>query len=220
MTRGRVRRGRQVVVALVAALLGVLAAAPAQAADYRYWSFWERSGSTWTYASQGPGTARPEDGDVQGFRFSVSDDSKDSAEPRGPAGFKDICASTPAEDGRKRVALVIDFGTPKDAPAGETPPAPRMACARVAEDATSADALASVAKPLRYDSRALLCAIDGYPESGCGELVSSDTVTTEAQPKTDEDEEDGGPSLGIVAGIAAIVLLGGAAFWQARRRRG
>ncbi|MEV0256605.1 SCO2322 family protein [Streptomyces sp. NPDC050732] len=221
MTRGLVRRGRLVAGALLGALLGLLLAAPAQAVGYRYWSFWERDGDQWTYASQGPGTARPDDGDVQGFRFSVSDDSKDSARPRGPAGFEDICASTPAEDGRKRVALVIDFGLPKDAPKGETPPAPRTACARVASDATSADALASVAKPLRYDTKALLCAIDGYPKSGCGEQVNG-SVTTEARPKTDSDtaQDDGGPSLGLVAGIAAVALLGGAAIWQARRRRG
>ncbi|MFH8606068.1 SCO2322 family protein [Streptomyces sp. NPDC018029] len=222
MTRGRLRLGAAAGVVL-AALLSLLAGAPAQAAGYRYWSFWERDGDQWTYASQGPGTARPEDGDVQGFRFSVSDDSQDSARPRGPADFEDICASTPAEDGRKRVALVIDFGLPKDAPKGETPPAPRRACARVASDATSADALAAVAKPLRYDTKALLCAIDGYPKSGCGEQVSGDgagrqETTTESKPDTDGD--DGGPSLGLIAGITAVALLGGAGIWQARRRRG
>lgn len=228
MTAGRARRGHRQVVALLAALLctlGVLAAAPAQAAGYRYWSFWERDGDSWTYATQGPGTARPDDGDVQGFRFSVSEGTKDSAKPRGPAEFDDICKSTPAEDGRKRVALVIDFGLPKDAPKGETPPAPRTACAQVGEDATSAEALASVAKPLRYDNRALLCAISGYPKSGCGDQVSGDGTSKKDQNdpagQADGDKaDDGGPSVGLIAGIAAVVVLGGAALWQARRRRG
>ncbi|WP_055568102.1 SCO2322 family protein [Streptomyces atriruber] len=225
MTRGRVRRGRVVVGAFLAALLGVLAAAPAQAAGYRYWSFWERDGAQWTYATQGPGTARPDDGDVQGFRFSVSDDSKDSAQPRGPADFADICKDTPAKDGRKRVGLVVDFGTAGDAPDGERPPKPRTACAQVGEDATSAEALAAVAEPLRYDNKALLCAIEDYPKSGCGEQVSGDgdpsgkkSGTTEAQ--ADTDEGDSGPSVGLIAGIAAVALLGGAGIWQARRRRG
>ncbi|WP_055701103.1 MULTISPECIES: SCO2322 family protein [Streptomyces] len=211
-------------MAFLAVLLGVLAAVPAQAAGYRYWSFWDRDGDKWTYASQGPGTARPEDGDVQGFRFSVSEDSKDSAKPRGPADFDAICRSTPAEDGRKRVALVIDFGLPKDAPRGERPPAQQRACAQVAEDATSADALASVAEPLRYDNNALLCAISGYPESGCGEQVSGDSGGREDTAAEEDAEKDGGsdggPSVGLIAGIAAVVVLGGAAFWQARRRRG
>ncbi|KIF03600.1 hypothetical protein PL81_23315, partial [Streptomyces sp. RSD-27] len=72
-----------------------------------------------------------------------------------------------------------DFGMPEDAPAGETPPqdAPRTACAQVAPDATAAEALASVAKPLRYNGAALLCAISGYPKSGCGEPIA------DAEPK-------------------------------------
>src|SRR5690606_20818628 len=116
-------------------------------AGYRYWSFWEQDGTAWTYATQGPSLARPSDGDVHGFRFSVSEDSGDAAKPRGTADFATICAKTPARDGTKRVALVIDFGTPADAPSGETPPAGRTACAQVAEDASTAEALASVAGP-------------------------------------------------------------------------
>lgn len=223
MTRGRARWGRLVTGALLAALLGVLTAAPAQAAGYRYWSFWDLDGSTWAYASQGPSTARPDDGAVQGFRFAVSADSKDAAKPRGAADFDTICAKTPAKDGRKRVALVIDFGTPGDAPDGESPPKARTACARIADDATSADALAAVAKPLRYDSNSLLCAIADYPKSGCGEQVSGngESGDTEKKPTASDGESDsGGPSVGLIAGVAAIALLGGAAVWQARRRRG
>lgn len=159
---------------------------------------------------------------MQGFRFSVSADSKDAAKPRGAADFDTICAKTPAKDDRKRIALVIDFGTPGDAPDGETPPKPRTACARVADDATSADALAAVAKPLRYDSNALLCAIADFPKSGCGEQVSGDGESGKKQDRTasDKDGDSGGPSVGLIAGVAAIALLGGAAVWQARRRRG
>ncbi|MGW6026266.1 SCO2322 family protein [Streptomyces sp. NPDC055099] len=224
MTRGRARWGRLVIGALLTALLGVLTAAPAQAGTgYRYWSFWDRDGSTWVYASQGPSTARPDDGAVQGFRFAVSADSKDAAKPRGAADFDTICAKTPAKDDRKRIALVIDFGTPGDAPDGESPPKARTACARIADDATSADALAAVAKPLRYDSNALLCAIAGYPKSGCGEQVSGNGGSGETEKKpaaSDAESGSGGPSVGLIAGVAAIALLGGAAVWQARRRRG
>ncbi|GAA1905040.1 SCO2322 family protein [Streptomyces durmitorensis] len=229
MTRGRARCGRLVIGALLAALFGVLAAAPAQAAGYRYWSFWDRDGAKWAYASQGPSTAHPDDGAVQGFRFSVSEDSKDAAKPRGAADFDAICAKTPAKDDRKRIALVVDFGTPGDAPDGESPPKPRTACAQVADDATSADALAAVAKPLRYDSNALLCAIADYPKSGCGEQVAGNGQSEKAEKKPtagessesgEEKGDSGGPSVGLIAGVAAIALLGGAAVWQARRRRG
>ncbi|MFB7195392.1 SCO2322 family protein [Streptomyces sp. NPDC056240] len=228
------RRGPAVtVLGLLGVLCALLAGAgQAQATGYRYWSFWDRDGSAWVYASQGPSTARPSDGDVQGFRFSVSEDSQDSAKPRGAASFDSICAATPARGGEKRVALVIDFGTAQDAPSGETPPKPRTACARVADDATSAEALAAVAKPLRYNNQALLCSIAGYPKTGCGEQVSSskDTGSKGAGSKgtgskgTAKDSkaasDGGGPSVGLIAGGAVVVVLGAAAVRQTRRRRG
>ncbi|ULR50288.1 SCO2322 family protein [Streptomyces deccanensis] len=211
----------------------------AHAAAYRYWSFWERDGSAWAYATQGPSTARPTDGAVQGFRFAVSRDSADAIQPRGAADFGSVCGNTAARAGEKRVALVIDFGTAADAPEGETPPAARTACARVPDDATTAEALASVAKPLRYDTNALLCAIGGYPGKGCGEAVDSDAgadVGSGANSGAGSDSdgradapsstagaapEDGqGPSVGLFVGAGVVAVLAAAAVWRARRRRG
>jgi hypothetical protein len=206
----------------------LLGAGSAEAAGYRYWSFWEGNGKNWEYATQGPSLLRPDDGTVQGFRFAVSQDSGDAAQPRRAPDFGAICAGTPAEDGKKRVGLVIDPGTAADAPDGEKPPAPRTACAQVAPDASSAEALAAVAKPLRYDSSAMLCAISGYPESGCGEQVSGgdSSVKPSASSGTADDAGDGsgdgsggGPSVGLLVGAGAVLLLGIAAVVQARRRR-
>ncbi|GGZ40607.1 MULTISPECIES: SCO2322 family protein [Streptomyces] len=212
---------RRVVLLLLAAFALIGTAGQAQAAGYRYWSFWDRDGGTWVYATQGPSLARPSDGDVQGFRFAVSADSQDAARPRGTADFASICAKTPAKEGTKRVALVLDFGTASDAPSGETPPAARTACAQVSPDATTADALAAVADPLRYDNSALLCAIAGYPKSGCGEQVAEQdpTATTTQRPAAGDANDDDGPSVGLYAGIAVVAALAGAATWQARRRR-
>ncbi|MGW7380042.1 SCO2322 family protein [Streptomyces sp. NPDC054794] len=209
---------RRAATLLLAALFLCAAAGQAQAVGYRYWSFWEREGSRWTYATEGPSTARPADGDVQGFRFAVSEDSSDATRPRDTADFGTICAGTPAAKGHKRVALVIDFGTAADAPSGETPPARRTACARVSPDATTAEALAAVAKPLRYDTNALLCAISGYPHKGCGEQVSTEKNKPTAAAGKPKDA-DHGPSVGLLAGAGAVVVLGAAALWQARRRR-
>ncbi|MEV7653808.1 SCO2322 family protein [Streptomyces anulatus] len=214
--------------ALVAASAVLLGAGSAEAAGYRYWSFWDGNGKNWEYATQGPSLLRPDDGAVQGFRFAVSEDSGDAAQPRRAPDFGAICADTPAQDGQKRVALVIDPGTAADAPDGEEPPAPRTACARVAPDASSAEALAAVAKPLRYDSSAMLCAISGYPKSGCGEQVSGEDGSAKPTPSTtasggaaDEagDGSGGGPSVGLLVGVGAVLLLGAAAVVQARRRR-
>ncbi|MFE7614057.1 SCO2322 family protein [Streptomyces sp. NPDC057496] len=220
-----------VVLAVLTVLAVLLGTGTAHAAGYRYWSFWEGSGTGWTYATQGPSLVRPDDGTVQGFRFAVSEDSQDAAKPRHAPDFAKICAGTPARDGTKRIALVIDAGTAADAPSGQTPPAPRTACARVAPDASSAEALASVAKPLRYDSAAMLCAISGYPRAGCGEQVpdggggtsSAAGTTPPAGSGTTSDAVDdsgGGPSAGVFVGAGAVLLLGVAAIAQARRRRG
>ncbi|WP_019067164.1 SCO2322 family protein [Streptomyces hokutonensis] len=199
-------RRPSLILLLTALLLTLAANSPAQAAGYRYWSFWDRTGTHWTYATQGPSTTRPTDGDIQGFRFAVSEDSADAEQPRGPApDFATICANSPAVEGKKRVALVIDFGTVSDAPSGETPPAARTACATVSSDATTAEALATVAKPLRYDTNALLCAIGGYPEQGCGEQITA--------------EHHDGPSVGILTGATAIALLAVAAVRQTRRHK-
>ncbi|MEU8763187.1 SCO2322 family protein [Streptomyces sp. NPDC048659] len=212
----------------------LLAAAPAQAAGYRYWSFWEAGGTGWAYATQGPATARPADGDTIGFRFAVSADSNDATRPTALPDFGKICATAPkgtgGTDGTKTIAVVVDFGTAQDAPPGEAPPAPsvRTGCAEVRADATAAEALAAVAKPLRYDTNAMLCGIAGYPAKGCGEQVATDAAAARpssapspaASGEPAAAEESGGPSLGLLAGGAAVLALGVAGVWQARRRRG
>ncbi|WP_404960323.1 SCO2322 family protein [Streptomyces sp. 147326] len=203
-------------------VLAVLAAAPAMAAGYRYWSFWDGSdGGQWSYATQGPSTARPADGSVQGFRFSVSKDAAaETARPRAAADFEAVCGATAPAEGRKRVALVIDFGVPSDAPAGEAPPqdAARTACAQVPPDATAAEALASAAKPLRYNSAALLCGISGYPKQGCGEPMADAPAPSTSSKAAAPAPDDGGPSAGLLAGIAAVAALAAAGIWQSRRR--
>lgn len=203
--------------------------------SYRYWSFWEQSGGgSWKYASKGPAVLRPEDGTVLGFRFALSDNSQDAAKPRGRTEFDQACASKTAEKDRKRIAVRVDFGTEAHAPRGSTPPRARTACASVADDASAAEALAAVAEPLRYSSEGLLCAIEGYPERGCGEQVADgdklgqdDGASGSGGGDSASADQHGdyeatgslGPVAGIGAAVAAVALLGAAAVRQARRRR-
>ncbi|GGU52232.1 hypothetical protein GCM10010211_15790 [Streptomyces albospinus] len=229
------RSGRGAAALLLAGAVAGLSAGPAQAQEYRYWSFWEgksgSAGGSWAYATEGPATLRPADGAVAGFRFTVSTDSAKAGSPRTAPDFAAICRTTPAKPGSKRIAVTLDFGTAADAPAGEQPPPARTACAQVPEDASAGDALAAVAKPLRYDANALLCAIAGYPRSGCAEQVADGSKggakdgaqqgpgTSGTSPAADSGGS-GGPSAGLLGGIAAVVVLGAAGVWQARRRRG
>ncbi|WP_371481876.1 SCO2322 family protein [Kitasatospora sp. NBC_00315] len=214
-------RPRTAAAALTAAvllvLLGVLTASPAHATGYRYWSFWKWSAGAWTYQQQGPAVYVPPDGAVDGWRFAVSPDGgRDAARPGAGGDFDALCAATPAQAGRKRVAVVLDFGTAADAPpgtlaAGAAPPAARTACAVVPVAAGSAEVLAAVAPPLRYDTAGILCAIAGYPAAGCGEALSG--------PGPGAAGGGGGPNLGLVAGGAAVAVLAAGALWQTRRRR-
>ncbi|MFE2010582.1 SCO2322 family protein [Streptomyces sp. NPDC059491] len=223
------RTGARAAGAAAGALLTLtaVAAAPAQAAGYRYWSFWESDGgASWTYATQGPATARPADGDAIGFRFAVSQGTSDTSRPSVAPDFAGICGGVEKKDGGKRIAVVVDFGGPADAPPGEHPPQKtvKVGCAEVREDATGAEALAAVAKPLRYDSAAMLCGIAGYPARGCGEQVAENAPASAAPTGAattapgDGDGDGGGPSFGVLVGGAAVLALGGAAIWKARRR--
>ncbi|MFJ6214816.1 SCO2322 family protein [Streptomyces sp. NPDC092296] len=204
-------------VLLAALALPLLAAAPARATGYRYWSFWEWSAGAWTYQQQGPAVYRPQDGGVDGWRFAVSPDGgSDAARPGATGDFAAICAATPAQAGRKRVAVVLDFGTPADAPSGGRPPARRTVCAVVPTDANSAEVLAATVPPLRYDGSGVLCAIAGYPESGCGEVVDA-AAPASAAPAA--GKSGSGPALGAAAGGAVVVLIAVGAVLQTRRRR-
>ncbi|WP_432085293.1 SCO2322 family protein [Streptomyces sp. bgisy095] len=226
MTATAVRTTARVAGAAAGALLTLagVAAAPAHAAGYRYWAYWESDGGKpWAYATQGPATARPADGDAVGFRFAVSKEADDTAKPTAAPDFARICGDVAAKDGTKRVAVVVDFGGPADAPPGEAPPARRITtgCAQVRSDATGAEALAAVAKPLRYGSGAMLCGIAGYPARGCGEEVAEEPTAASTAPPTAAEKQDGdggGPSVGVLVGGAAVLALGGAAIWKARRR--
>ncbi|MFJ8627198.1 SCO2322 family protein [Kitasatospora sp. NPDC093550] len=217
-------RGRLagLLVPLVGVLLVVAGAAPAEAAGYRYWSFWRGAeGGSWAYQQQGPAIAVPPDGAVDGWRFAVSPDGgQDAAKPRTAGSFADICARTPAQEGRKRVAVVLDFGTAEDAGAtGATVPGPRTACAAVAPRATSAEVLAAVAPPLRYDSNGLLCAIAGYPSAGCADQVGAAGGAAAPGAAATSADHGGGPDIGLIAGGALVAVLAGGAVRQARRRR-
>ena len=77
--------------------------------------------------------------------------------------FDAVCVDTPAVDGQKRVAVIIDFGVEADAE-GQEIPAPKAACAQVPTEANGLQVLEAVAE-IRTENHGgpLLCAIDGYP---------------------------------------------------------
>lgn len=146
--------------------------APATAAEFRYWSYWTITDGRWVFASVGPASRTPADGDVDGWRFGISGVTS-TTPPSIEAGqaFESVCGETPTVDtSQKRVALIIDAGTTADAPDGETPPPLAGTCVVVDAGASSFDVL-QTATGIRTKN-GFVCGIAGYPVNGCGEAVA------------------------------------------------
>lgn len=166
------RRTYRLLTALALALVTALVAPmAAHAAGYQFWGYYQLVDGEWAFATEGAGTTVPEDGTVDGFRFAVSAGS-DTRVPRDVLEFDEICTDTPAEDGMKRVGLVIDPGRPVDGPEGATPPEPGAQCVLAGADATSQEILIQAVEEIRTDDSGLICGIAGYPATGCGDEVA------------------------------------------------
>jgi hypothetical protein len=220
---------RAAVIVILATLAGGIAVAPAQAASYRYWGYFHLTKGAWAFAQTGAAQNTPANGAVEGWRFAVADESSIRA-PRATPTFAALCTGTTTKAGTKRVALVIDFGRPADSADGATPPAPQASCVTVPAKATGADILVAGGATLRV-SKALDCAIDGWPATGCGDPVANvsaaaaraDTKITIASPKANSaspasQSSTGSPML-ILGGAGALVLVGALGFGAWRRGR-
>ncbi|MDV3220773.1 SCO2322 family protein, partial [Intrasporangium sp.] len=229
---------RVVLAALLAAALTALTLAPAHAAAYRFWGFYQLTDGQWAFAEKGADQIVPEEGSVEGWRFAVAD-MDDTRYPRATPTFEEICGSTPAEPDRKRVGLIVDFGRPADSADATTPPEPKAVCAVVATEATSLDVLAAAGE-LRVEG-GLVCGVAGYPATDCGGEVkdispqakaadtpvqiagppaATDTATPAAQAgeasAPAEDSSSGASTAAYV--IAALALLAILVFVIARSR--
>lgn len=229
--RAGARTGVRAAVALLVVALAALVAAPqAQAAAYRYWGYFQLTDGAWAFAQKGPEQTVPKDGSVEGWRFAVADQSSTRA-PRVIPTFDQLCSGTTKASGQKLVGLVVDFGRPADSSDSSTPPAPRGECVSVPQDATGSAVLVAAGLTLRVD-KGLMCAIQNWPASGCGEPVAqvpaaaqspdaSITLPAKASPSkeaTDENAGDGGLPTAAWIGIAAVVVVAAGLGLLARRR--
>jgi len=200
------------VLALPMATAWTVSGAPiAQATMYRYWTYWWADGSTWTFATAGPASALPEDGSVEGWRFGIAGltgDAKKAPAVDPSDAFARACATTPAEQGRKRVALVIDPGTPEHAPANEQPGQLILACASTELSASGYQVLRSITEVRTDDG--LVCAIGGYPATGCAEPVDTDELDTD-ELGTDELDTGELDTDHVAAGALPVAAPGSAA---------
>jgi hypothetical protein len=226
----RLHPGRRVITAALACCLAALAglgvvsvAAPAHAATgYTFWAYYHLVDGRWAPSMRGADGVVPPDGAVEGFRYATTTGTPDRP-PRALPSFADICAGTRAGEGDKRVGVVLDYGTGRDAPDSQSPPRAEAACAVVPTGATAQQALESV-RPLRIEE-GLICAVGGYPASGCAEAVSDPSLPRSEQrvdlrlpTETAQQTAAGGmpwPLLGV--GALVLALAGGAVALTRRR---
>jgi hypothetical protein len=222
----RLARPLALALTILAALAGAaVLSAPAHAEPgYTFWAYYHLTDGSWVASTKGADGYTAKDGDVEGFRYATTTESNFNRPPRALPTFQDICTGTEAAQGQKRIGIVLDYGTAQDAPEGEQPPRPEAACAVVPADATTQQALESV-KPLRIE-KGLICAIGGFPASGCATQVKNATVPRQegpvnlALPSEDGGEEAQSSAVMPLVGVGALVLLlGGGAVVLARRRR-
>ena len=148
----------------------VLSPSPALAGTYAYWSYWHDTGSGWKYSGCGAyypqGDCVPADGTIEGWRFTVSSEGA-ALPPRYSAGFDAACGSTAAQQGSKRVAVVVDFGTQSDAPRSSV----EAGCATGSPSDNGGVILAKLHSVTSSES--FVCRIDSYPKTGCGDYVAN-----------------------------------------------
>ncbi|WP_410788003.1 SCO2322 family protein [Kribbella sp. C-35] len=227
------RTVRLVLSLLAGLLLAGTVATTAQAEDgYRFWGYYQWTNGAWAFSQKGADAFVPADGGVEGWRFALG-----GAKPRVPraAGdFEQICGKTPAETGKKRVAVVVDPGTPEDAVAGDTPSAAKGTCVVTDPASNGAKILAAVA-PVRIE-KGLTCGVAGYPSKGCGDQVKNIKVPATETPVTLEvgaavgstatppastpasSDDSSTPWAGIIIAAVVVVLLAGGGFVLSRRR--
>ena len=174
MTRPRPPRTRAPLAAVAALVLGLSTAAPAHAATFQYWGYYQLTDGAWVFAQKGSGETNPADGSVEGWRWAITEESGTPPRtPRVTPTFGQVCDATGAQSGMKRVAVVLDYGRAVD---GDGDVRRRRTwsaeCAVVPTAATGAEVLAAVAA-VRNGTTGLVCGINDYPATGCGGAVAS-----------------------------------------------
>jgi hypothetical protein len=174
--------------------------------EQHFWSYWHRrpGSSRWNYSTEGGGTYEPPAESTEGWRWTKS--------PPPDVAYSSICktapsphASTPAPSGS--AAGSVHSATPPAAHVSALPstPAPEPT-ARTTRTSTTGHG-----PPAPRTS-----APTSTPEAA--------TATSAADLAGDDrgggEDKGGGPPGALIAGIAVVVGLGGAAGWRARRSRG
>ena len=164
-------------VALTTAAL----AAPVEASEFRYWTYWTSTEKDWSFSPLGPAFRPADESIVEGWRLAVTGVDATTPPRVEVAGVYDrACGNVVPQSGILRIAVVLDYGTAADAPSGESPPRLVIACTEVPDGATGFDALKSITD-IRSE-RGFVCGLSGYPATGCGRDAIEPSTQTATEP--------------------------------------
>jgi len=219
---------RNIVVIFIASIFtSLFSITPANAADYRYWTFWVTTNDSWSFANEGAGTLKATDQMVTGWKFAITG-ADNGLPPTESAVFAQLCPDTSEQAGTLRVAVVVDFNDQATAPAGETPPSPNVvSCVTVNEGQTAADALNAAGLEVRAND-GFVCGINGYPKEECGLEIAATTSDPTAMATAedmatvdtpaDEAKESTNTNLQLI-GLAAVLIIAFAVVLKMRKKK-
>jgi hypothetical protein len=219
---------RNIVVIFIASIFtSLFSITPANAADYRYWTFWVTTNDSWSFANEGAGTLKATDQMVTGWKFAITG-ADNGLPPTESAVFAELCPDTSEQAGTLRVAVVVDFNDQATAPEGETPPSPNVVkCVTVNEGQTAADALNAAGLEVRAND-GFVCGINGYPKEECGLEIAATTSDPTAMATAedmatvdtpaDEAKESTNTNLQLI-GLAAVLIIAFAVVLKMRKKK-
>ena len=169
-------------VLLISSFFPIVSSANAASQQqYRYWSYWQKTNSNWTYSTTGASHV-PSDGAIEGWLFTVSNSKNEKpTPPELTKSFSELCAGKPSQAEKKRVGVVIDFGDVSYQPVGEKIPSNLATCVTVPLEATGYEVLALVSK-VRVDQSGFVCGLNGYPKTECGAKFDGSTPANAQHP--------------------------------------
>ena len=218
---------RNIAVIFIASIFtSLFSITPANAADYRYWTFWVTTNDSWSFANEGAGTLKATDQMVTGWKFAITG-ADNGLPPTESAVFAQLCPDTSEQAGTLRVAVVVDFNDQATAPEGETPPSANVVkCVTVTEGQTAADALNAAGLEIRAND-GFVCGINGYPKEECGlEIASTNdpTAITTAEDMATVDtpadavKEPANTNVQLI-GLAAVLIVAFAFVLKMRKKK-
>lgn len=167
-----------VITAFITPLLAPLAlsglpAAGAAGTGYRYWGYFQAQPSTnaWVMAMTGP-TTNVVDGSVEGWIHTFASEEINAAFPLPLPNFAALCKKVKPVSDKKRIGLVVDFGTAAIRPAQESIPRRVRTCILIDRNANGAEVLAAATK-IRASSSGFICGINGYPAKECSAKIKT-----------------------------------------------